>query len=72
MTSQDQARADLVAYHKAVIAGRTAQALAIEQRYDLAGYPPRVVSIGLAAAAEGRDHHAAIDEHLEPSDPEDA
>jgi hypothetical protein len=68
MLSRDQARFDLVTYHKSLIAGRTDDADAIEKKYDLHGYPPRVVSVGLQAASEGRDPFEAIDDHLDASD----
>lgn len=63
--SIDEARADTVRYMKALIANRTNEALQIERKYGLAGYPPEVVSVGLQAATEGRDHLAAVDEYLE-------
>lgn len=63
--TRDEAREDAAAYAKALIANRTAQAIAIEQKYDVFGYPPQIVSIALQAASEGRDHLAAIDEYLE-------
>lgn len=61
----DRARADLVAYAKALVTGNTEAAIRIEKRYDLFGYPPQIVSIALHAAAEGRDHMEAVDEYLE-------
>lgn len=64
-TDRDEARADLIQYHRALITNRTSYALQIEQKYLLDGYPPQIVSIGLQAASEGRDHLAAIDEYLE-------
>jgi hypothetical protein len=63
--TRDEARADFVTYGKALVANRVEQAVYIERKYDLYGYPPQVVSIGLQAAAEGRDHMEAVDEYLE-------
>ena len=65
---RDQARADMVAYAKALAAGRHQQALQIEQRYELDGYPPEIVSVGLRAAVDGRDHQAAVEDYLEGAD----
>jgi hypothetical protein len=64
----DDARADLVHYAKALVANRIEEAIAIEKKYDLHGLPPELVSVGLHAAAEGRDALAAVDEHMEAED----
>jgi hypothetical protein len=64
-TTRDTARADLVAYAKSLVTGNTEAAIRIEKRWDLFGYPPQIVSIGLHAAAEGKDHMQAVDEYLE-------
>ena len=37
----------------------------IEQKYGLDGYPPELVSVGLRAAAEGRDPHEAVEAYIE-------
>lgn len=59
-----QAREDLVNYHRALIKKHLDAAIAIEQKYSLLGLPPRLVSIGLQAAAAGHDHLAAVANHL--------
>jgi hypothetical protein len=57
-----QDRAD---YARHMIAGRDDLCLQIEQRYGLDGYPPEIVSVGLNAAAEGRDPHEAIEAYFD-------
>lgn len=39
--------------------------VAIEQHYDLYGYPPEIVATALKAAADGEDMDAAIDRMLD-------
>jgi len=53
------------AYAAAMIAGRDAECIAIEKRYDLFGYPPDLVSIGLNAVTEGRDALEAVEAYLD-------
>lgn len=62
---RDEARADLVAYAKALVTGNTDAAVRIEKRWHLYGYSPQIVSIGLRAAADGRDCMTAVDEFME-------
>ncbi len=56
---------DRAAYAKAMIAGRNDECYRIECRYQLDGYPPELVSIGLNAAAEGGDAHEAIEAYFD-------
>lgn len=65
---RDQARFDLVAYHRCLITNRTAQALAIERRYGLEGLPPQLVSIGLEAVSNGLCPWDAIEQPMEKSE----
>lgn len=56
--------ADVGAYAQALRRDDLNACTAIEKRYDLFGWPPAVVSVGLHAAAQGRDINAAIEAHL--------
>lgn len=56
---------DRAAYAKAMIAGLDDECYRIECRYQLDGYPPELVSIGLNAAAEGGDALGAVEAHLD-------
>ena len=56
---------DRAAYAKAMIAGRDDECYRIECRYQLDGYPPELVSIGLNAAAEGGDALDAVEAYLD-------
>jgi hypothetical protein len=60
-------RDDRPAYMAAMLSGNHVQALAIERRHGLDGYPPDLVSVGLKAAAEGRDALEAVEAHIEES-----
>lgn len=62
MDQQD--KSDAQAYTAAMLRGDCDTCARIEQRHDMYGYPPEIVSIGLAAIAEGKDGHAAIDTYL--------
>lgn len=53
---------------KAMIAGQIDTCIRIEQRHGLFGYPPEVVSVGLAAADKGEDVDAAVDAYLAGGD----
>tara|TARA_Y100000310_G_scaffold307319_1_gene349306 strand:+ start:790 stop:1122 length:333 start_codon:yes stop_codon:yes gene_type:complete len=53
-------------YAKAMMNGNCDLAFAIEKRHGLDGYPPEVVTIGLAAIAKGEDPGRAIAERLDP------
>lgn len=65
--ARDEARFDMVTYHKALIANRVEVAIGIEKKYGLFGHTPQVVSVGLQAASEGRDVADAIEDHLDES-----
>ena len=47
-------------YVRAMIDGNHDMLMRIEQKHDLFGYPPEIVSIGLRAIDEGKDAHEAI------------
>lgn len=68
MTRADEARDDLIAYHRALITNRTEIAVRIEQKYDFFGLSPQLVSLGLQAVTEGRDPWAAIEPPMEAND----
>lgn len=62
MTANNQT--DLERYSKAMISGDFNTCVAIEQRHDLYGYPPEIVTVGLKAVADGQDMDLAIANHL--------
>lgn len=64
---------DLELYSKAMISGNLHACIAIEQRHNLYGYPPDVVSVGLKAIADGQDMDLAITNYLHeaPDDNQD-
>lgn len=66
--ARDQARFDLVAYHRALITNRLQAAVAIEKKYELYGLPPELVSIGLEAVSRGLDPFDAIEKPMERSE----
>lgn len=68
MSDLIDARRDREDYVKYMIAGRIEKLIQIEDRYDLFGYPPELVLIGLTALAEGKDAHAAIDAYCNQVD----
>ena len=51
-------------YSKAMIAGDSDTCIRIEQKHEMFGLPPELVSIGLAAIDSGLDADAAIDEYI--------
>lgn len=51
---------DAQRYVHAMINGDHNTLVRIEQKYDLYGYSPEIVTVGLRAIAEGKDGHAAI------------
>lgn len=65
---RDEAKDDMVQYHRALIHGLTSKAIAIEHKHGFFGLPPMLVSIGLQALSEGRDPWAAIEQPLEAND----
>jgi hypothetical protein len=60
----EQARIDQAVYAAGMRRGDHRACLAVERRYDLDGWPPELVSVGLQAAAEGRPIHEAIEAYL--------
>lgn len=65
MTDTTTAITDLARYTKAMIAGSHLTCVAIEEKHGLHGYPPELVTVGLAAAADGRDAVNAVEAHIE-------
>lgn len=65
---RDEAKQDMVDYHRALIHGLTSRAIAIEHKHGFFGLPPMHVSIGLQALSEGRDPWEAIEQPLEKSE----
>ena len=64
--SQQQAAQDYALYGKALARfDGHMTCLRIEQKYGLDGYPPELVSVGLRAAAEGKDPHEAVESYIE-------
>lgn len=55
---------DAQAYAVAMLRGDIDACARIEQRHDMYGYPPELVSVGLGAIEEGKDAHAAIEDYL--------
>lgn len=52
-------------YCDAMRHGATEICIQIEQETGLFGYPPELVTLGLAAIQEGKDPHEAIDAYVE-------
>lgn len=57
------------AYFKAMLANNTDACARIEQKYDLYGYPPELVSVGLRAVDEGKDPEEAVAAYLADGGP---
>lgn len=55
---------DLQRYAEAMRNDLSATCMAIEQKYDLYGYSPEVVTVGLRAAVEGKDVQYAVQNYL--------
>ena len=51
-------------YVKAMLSDRFSECIEIEQRFDLYGYSPEIVCIGLNAIDDGEDPDEAIREYL--------
>jgi len=68
MSDLIDARRDREDYIKYLTAGRTEKCIQIEDRYDLFGYPPELVSIGLTAIVEGKDAHTEIENYCNQVD----
>lgn len=47
-------------YNKAMMNGDIDMCITLEQDFGLYGYPPQIVSIGLAAFDAGEDVHQAV------------
>ena len=60
----NQAKLNRDGYYLAMIKGDYATCTSIEQKYDLYGYPPEVVSTALNALARGMDADVAISEYI--------
>lgn len=56
---------NLERYIKAMITANLDVCAAIEQKYDLYGYPPEIVTAALKAIDDGEDHYAVIDSYLD-------
>ncbi|MBD1554669.1 hypothetical protein [Pseudomonas typographi] len=56
---------ELKRYSEAMVRGDLATCIAIEQKHELYGYPPEIVSVGLEAHDEGRDVLLAVDRYLD-------
>jgi hypothetical protein len=52
-------------YSKAMCANYIDMCIAIEQKYDLYGYPPNIVSIALAAIDKGDDPYDVLESYFE-------
>lgn len=51
-------------YHDAMKRGYVDTCIRIEQSHDLFGYPPEIVSVGLAAFDAGKNPQDAVAEYL--------
>ena len=51
-------------YNNAMLRGDSRTCYKIEQDFGLDGYSPEVVSVGLYALTQGKDHYEAIDDFL--------
>ena len=60
-----EAQGDREAYFKYMRAGNADGCVSIEKKYDLYGYPPELVSVGLLAAVQGINPLFAIDEYMD-------
>jgi hypothetical protein len=59
-----QARRDRDDYYLALISGNDRKCYAIEDSYGLLGYQPELVSVGLNAAAVGKDPEEVIESYI--------
>lgn len=62
--SAEQAKKDLARYCQGLMDNNVNLMVAIEQRYDLYGYPPSIVTVGIEAVAEGKDKGLELDKAL--------
>lgn len=58
------ANGDRENYVKYLRTGNTEACLRIEEKYDLDGYPPNLVLIGLEAAISGKDAMLAVEDYI--------
>lgn len=58
---REDAKDDLEDYYKAMMKNDIGEALSIEKRYCLYGYPPDIVSFALQAIIDGKDMYKALD-----------
>ncbi len=68
MSFQDQARADLITWIKAVHARRPLDRADVEMRWGLQGCDEKAVTDALYAASVGADPDEAMDNRLEGAD----
>ena len=54
----------LAQYNQAMIAGNDRLCYKIEQDFEMDGCTPEMVTIGMNALCEGKDHWEAIDEYI--------
>ncbi|WP_158664375.1 hypothetical protein [Cupriavidus metallidurans] len=59
-----KAPSDAERYTRAMIDSDLTTLVRIEQKHNLYGYPPEIVSVGLHAVAEGKNAREAIDAYL--------
>jgi hypothetical protein len=59
-----EAQEDLEDYLKALTENNIDEALYIERKYGLDGYPPNIVTVGLSAKANGKNMYKALDAAL--------
>ena len=63
-----QARRDRDDYYLAMINGEPFTCYTIEQKYNLEGYPPDLVTLGLNAASNGIDPESFIETYIADRD----
>jgi hypothetical protein len=61
---KEEVQADMDTYFKSMMNGNIDKCCSIEDKYDLYGYPPEIVSVGLNAAFEGTCIYEAVDKYL--------
>lgn len=66
--TRDQARFDLLRYHKGLITNRSRVAARIARRYKLTGLSPLEISEGIEAVSHGLDPFDAIEKPMERSE----
>lgn len=58
-------KSDLERYFDAMRDGNIDACARIEQKHDLYGYPPELVSVGLKAVQDGKDKDLAVAEYMD-------